>query len=463
MKIILALKTVNYKLWFAILITKFIPTIYKTIRIYFLGDLPKDNGINIASQLEWVNLIYEIVQEALILPLFFLLGQSLNDIYELANKVRTGLLITFIFYLVVSVVVIIFAKSLVKLMAQSIDLIDQTVVYIRLETVATLFLTLWQFMTCVLVTIEKDNYMYIVLAIQMVLSVLLDTFLVSNLSCSANIGVNGIAITNIVVNVIIIIAAIILLKRENIWLFEKVKWKFAWLKEWFKVGIYSGIESLLRNLSFMIMVIRMVNVVKEQGNYWIANNFIWSWMLVPANSLGDLVKKEIGESKNNIRKKTFGYLMLNCIFTLLWIVSIPTWKPFLKIAMNVNEYQTVYNIVLIETFFYITFLFNSFIIDSTFYGLGKTNYMLIQSICIDVVYYGIMFILYKTNVFKPTLKKIALMFGCGMLLDAIPAALLYTKILKDESIKIDFNLLQEENSFEENYSDSKYSYENSDE
>ena len=56
MKIIRALRTVNYRLWFAIFTTMLLPTVYQTVRIFFLGDMPSDSGINIASQLQWVNL-----------------------------------------------------------------------------------------------------------------------------------------------------------------------------------------------------------------------------------------------------------------------------------------------------------------------------------------------------------------------------------------------------------------------
>lgn len=94
MRIISALKTINYRLWFAILAAMLLPTVYQTVRIFFLGDMPSDGGVNIASQLQWVNLFYEVVQEALILPLFFLLGKSMEDKNEFANKVRTGLIVT---------------------------------------------------------------------------------------------------------------------------------------------------------------------------------------------------------------------------------------------------------------------------------------------------------------------------------------------------------------------------------
>ena len=55
MRIISALKTINYRLWFAILATMLLPTVYQTVRIFFLGDMPSDGGVNIASQLQWVN------------------------------------------------------------------------------------------------------------------------------------------------------------------------------------------------------------------------------------------------------------------------------------------------------------------------------------------------------------------------------------------------------------------------
>lgn len=441
MRVIRALKTVNYKMWLAILATMLLPTMYQTVRFFFLGDMPSDSGINIASQLQWVNLFYEVIQEALILPLFFILGKSLTNKEEFENKVKTGLIVTAGVYLLVSIVIIACARPLVLVMAQEDALIDATVTYVRLETIAALFSTLWRFMSLVLITMKKDKYLYSILGIQMSLSIVFDTFLISNLGCSAKLGVNGIAISNMIVNALLIIVSILLLMREKINLFEKTKWDFGWLREWFQVGKYSGLESFLRNFAFMVMVVRMTNIVAEQGNYWLANGFIWNWLLLPGLALADLVKKEVGENKDNIQTKTFGYLVLVALFACAWVCSIPLWKPFLQYVMNIKEYDIVYKIVLIETGFYITFLFNSCIFDSTFYGLGKTNYMLIQSICIDGFYYGMMFILYLTGVFKPTLLGIALMFGIGMTLDFVPTMILYIRMLKKEQIQIDFKLI----------------------
>jgi len=49
------------------------------------------------------------------------------------------------------------------------------------------------------------------------------------------------------------------------------------------------------------------------------------------------------------------------------------------------------------------------VFDSTFYGLGKTNYMLFKSIIINCVYYGAAFALYLAKIWVPTLTGIALL------------------------------------------------------
>lgn len=437
-RIIDALKTVNYKLWIAILSLMLLPSIYLTVRIYFLGQMPNEWGVNIASQLQYVNLFYEVIQEALILPLFFIMGKVIHDRIEFQNRTKSGLVVTALIYFFASLIIFIFARQIVVFMAQDQSLVSSTVDYIRLETFAALFSTLARFIMLVLILMKKDKLMYIILGFQMVTTIIFDTFLVSSLPISLNLGVNGIAITNIFVNVMMLAIAFILLRREGINIFTKEKMRFDWLKDWFRVGKYSGLESLLRNLAFSLMIVRMVNLVSEQGNYWIANNFIWSWLLLPGLALADLVKQEISANIDNIRTKTFGYIMLTTIFALLWLLSIPLWKPFLQYVLNVSEYETVFNIVLIQTGFYLTFLFNSCIFDSTFYGRGKTNYMLIQSIIIDGVYYGTMFILYLSGVFVPTLLGISLMFGIGMTLDFVPTMIIYIYMLKKENIKIQF-------------------------
>lgn len=77
-KLKLSLKKINYKLFFSLLLMGLCPTIYTTIRVFWLGDLPGEWAYSIAGQLSWVNLFYEIINEAIILPLFYFIGNVVN-------------------------------------------------------------------------------------------------------------------------------------------------------------------------------------------------------------------------------------------------------------------------------------------------------------------------------------------------------------------------------------------------
>jgi len=429
-----SLKTIDYKLFGTLLIMGLLPTIYTTVRIFFLGDMPSDWGFNIASQLSWVNLVYEILQEGIMLPLFYLIGKSLINKEELSNKIITGLIVTFIIYTSISLIIIFFAEPIILFMSQKSDLVSRTATYIRIETIASIISTLAQFSILVIITLKKEKILYLILFIQMVTTIVLDTFLVSSLPFSLKIGVNGIAITNIIVNVMLLFIAILSLNKYGC--FVKSKLSFSWMKEWIKVGGYSGIESLVRNIAFMLMVVRMVNVVGEQETFWVANNFIWGWLLLPILQLGQLIKRDCGEFGNSvIKEKTLGYFGVTFSIVVLWIITIPFWEPFIKNVMNIQNVHEIYQIAIISLIFYILFAFNN-VIDSIFYGIGKTSYMLFQSIVINAVYYGALYILYVTGIYKPTLELIALMFAGGIAFDSILTYFMFAWMLKKRSIKI---------------------------
>lgn len=76
------------------------------------------------------------------------------------------------------------------------------------------------------------------------------------------------------------------------------------------------------------------------------------------------------------------------------------------------------------------------VFDSIFYGLGKTNYMLFESVVTNTVYYGIAFTLYVTGIWVPTLTGIALLFGIGNAFDSVVSLAAYAFLLKKEKINI---------------------------
>ena len=434
-KLKLSLSNINYKLYFALLVLGFAPTIYTTVRIYFLGSLPGEYSFSIAGQLSWVNLLYEIINEAIILPLFYFIGKVATDKKEFTNRAKTGMLISLGIYLVLSAVVICFAKPLLSLMATDVSILDASAEYIRIESVANIFLILTQFALVALVTVNKSKYLYVLTFARLLLSLVCDTFLVSSLPVSLTLGVNGIAYSNIIVNVLLLLVSLVLLSKENIDVFSKSRLKFSWVKEFVKVGSISGFESLVRNVAYMVMISRMVNEVGEQGVYWVANNFIWGWLLLPVLQLGEFIKQEVATDKDNIRKNTLGYFGITAIISVLWFVSVPFWKPFMANVLQFDDVNKLFELVLVLVGFYVLFAFQN-VFDSIFYGLGKTKYMLFESVVTNTVYYGTAFVLYLTGLWTPSLIGIALLFGIGNAFDSLVSLGAFAFLLKKEKIKI---------------------------
>jgi len=433
-----SLKQINMKMFVSLLLFGLIPTLYTTFRIFLIGTLPGDGGFSIASQLQWVGLLYEILQEALILPLFFFIGAVITNREELTNRVKTGLLFTFAIYLVLSTTIFIFAKPLVTFMAQDQTLINETVSYIRLETIAMIFKTLFKYIMVVIVTLRKDVNVYLVLLFQLILIVILDVFFVSTLNISLNLGVNGIAVSNIISNVILLLISFYILYRNDINLFKRSRLNFTWIKDLFKKGGISGLESFVRNIAFMLMIVRIVNVVGKQGVFWIANSFIWGWILLPILQLGELIKADVSDGGNKtIERNNKAYFILTTIIIVIWFITMPLYEPFMNKVLKIADYKEVYDVIKVSILFYVMFAYNN-IIDSYFYGLGKTSYMLFQSLVINIFFYGTMFILHKTGVFEPTLIKLALMFAGGIALDSIVTMIMFKWYAKKE--ELNFNI-----------------------
>lgn len=434
-KVIKSFKNLNHKLFIALLVMGLVPTIYTTLRVFWLGNLSGDWSYSIAGQLSRINLIYEVINEAIILPLFYFVGKVLDNKKELTNRMKTGLLITLGIYIVLSIFIMTCTNPLLKLMATDPSIIEASATYIRIEAIANVFGILSQFALVGLVTLGKDKLVYVLTGVKLILCVVLDLFLVSSLSCSANLGVNGIGVSNIIVNVLIFGTTLVLLAKNGVNVINKEKMDFKWAKEFVKIGGISGLESFVRNLAYMVMIARMVNVVNEQGTYWVANNFIWGWMLLPITQLGELIKQEVSTDKDALKNNSLGYFAITGLTVIARCALIPAYKPFMQYVLNYGDVDKLFELVMVLFGFYILYAIQN-VCDNTFYGLGKTHYMLFESVVTNSIYYGTAFILYLTGAWKPTLIGIALLFGIGNAFDSVVSLGAYWFLLKKHKINI---------------------------
>lgn len=434
-KNILSSCKINYKIYFLLLLQGFITTIYGTLRIYFLGTIPNTYIYSIGAQLVWVGLLYEIIEEGIILPLYHFTGEEKLNSKELENRITTGLITFGGIYFILFILMLLGTKPLLSVLSANNEIIDVASKYIKLESFAYIFSILSSTLLTGLITRANKFSLFNFIILKAILIILFDLIFVSNYSFSFKFGIIGVPYTNILINFLMVIFAIYLFTKDNIHILRKRKLSFKWLKKLRYIGGISSIESLVRNLAYIVMIGKMVNSVNEQGTYWIANSFIWGWLLLPVLSLGELIKKETSENTLAIKENNIGYLILTSIICFVWIVTIPFWKTFFSTALNYPDVDKVYNLVILLLPFYIFFAFQN-IFDAVFYGVGKTNYMLFESVVTNIIYYGTAYILYINKLWIPSLEKIALLFGWGIIFDSIVSLLAYIWFRKKYQLKI---------------------------
>ena len=182
------------------------------------------------------------------------------------------------------------------------------------------------------------------------------------------------------------------------------------LKDWGRVGLFAGGQQFLDNIIYALMICRMVNAVAESGNYWVSNNFIWGWLLIPVTCLVEIIRKDAGADGYNLRQKNY-YSIITFVL-LAWFALIPTYQWFFGTVEGIENPVRIFEIVVKNLGFYVAYAYSQ-VPDAIFVGMGKTKYNAVNSLICNIVYYGIWFILYKTGVVVMSMDMIIVMFGCG--------------------------------------------------
>jgi len=253
-----------------------------------------------------------------------------------------------------------------------------------------------------------------------------DSLFYGGYSFSLNLGVLGVAWSDLIASFGLLITALILIRSIAL---EKVRnWiSFFTLKDWkvyLRVGGWSGLDSLVRNFAYFFMIVRLLNLIGENtiGGYYLAMHIFWSFLLVPILALSESAKVLIANHSADIsRVRTLWYssLAIGGIIVLLWLILLPFWGSF---AAFLNSNSEVVNIsgkamtLLIVP--YILLALN-LVTDSIFYGGGKTKYMAYQAIITNGTVYVVAFLAYLTSFWTPTLTSILVIFGIGILVDSI--------------------------------------------
>lgn len=398
------LKTFDWKVFIALCLLALVPAIYQTVITKLITSNVDITNLDIIGQMEWYDLIDETLRAFLIVPMYSILSKVYKKDYFNKIVFKFGIIV-FTLYSIFSLITLFYGIHLISFMNPSEIDINATYKYLSIETIAFMIGIIFSYISVVLLVIGKARYMYIILIVKILLSLLSDIVLIPSL------GINGIAISNVISNSIVAIVGIILLVYEKTISTSRFnKEDLVYIKDWIKTGLFAGGQQFLDNIIYSLMIVRMVNAVSESGNYWVSNNFIWGWLLIPISSLIEVIRKDAGINGYNLKQRNYYFITL--IVILLWFALIPTYKWFFNSVEGIENYNRIFEIVLLNLGFYVAYAFSQ-IPDAIFVGLGKTKYIAINSLICNIGYYGIWFILYISSTITMNMNMIIIMFGCG--------------------------------------------------
>ena len=119
----------DWRLYSTLVLKALLPTSYLSVQLHLLGELPSTSGVIIASQVVWLSLMFKVLQDLFIMPLYFILGNTITDQNETRNKLKTGLAIIVAVFALTTGTLFLAAPSLVKAMAQSPNLVKSICIF----------------------------------------------------------------------------------------------------------------------------------------------------------------------------------------------------------------------------------------------------------------------------------------------------------------------------------------------
>lgn len=412
------LKTSTY---FSLITLGLVTFIYSIIRTRLISNIPDTNALSIAGHIEWFDLFNEVLQTALIFPLYYIFNKRKDEFKSVIGKT---FIISNSIYILFSILILIYCRIIVSNMTDK-NILEVTT-YLNLETIAFIINNFINFFMVILIFINKAKYFYLSCLLKTVFIIIGDLYLIPKFQ------VNGVAFSNILVNLLILIFCLFVLYKED--LFPKFSLNFdkALIKDYFYGGSFIGLQIILDNLIYVLIVGKMITTVNEQGNYWVANNVIWGLLLIPIMSLGDIIKKEANTLTNYKIKYFSKVVVINFILFLIYLIFS---DAFLEKVMQLKDYTLITSIIKVSTIFYLFYMV-SLVVDNIFIAQNQSKYLFYISVIVNLIYYPIIYYLVKINFFITNINFICYMFGIGMFIHMLLSFIFLYSTIKSKKIII---------------------------
>ena len=418
----------DWRLYAFILLFLGLPSVYNLYRVRLVGtEIPDAGGLAIISQWQFVGLAVEVFQEASVLAIFFFLGTQIRrDASIQIDRAKSVLTFIFLASLLFSMGLFIFRSQFIALIGTAPDIEEQTRAYLGISIFSIPFTLLAAAIVVLFEALGLRRQVFVMAAANILLRFGFDSLFFGGYGFSLDAGILGVGWATLWASVgLLLLGLALFIQAKDVRLraFQSLP-SFADLREYLRVGLGSGADSLVRNIAYFFMIIRLVNTIgaTEIGGYYVAIQILWSFMLVPVLALSDTVKALVANAAGDgprIRQLWHAAMLITAALMLVWLAAVPAFPAFAGVFTDDPETRqwavTAFGILFVP---YVLFSFNT-VMDGVFYGTGQTKYLAYQSVITNGTVYLAAFLLYWTGAWAPTFQDVMALFALGILADSI--------------------------------------------
>ncbi len=427
-------------LFASILFYMIVPAIYKSYSIYLIGKTPPDlNNLAIAAQWQFVEIIFEVIQEGLVLPLFFYVGSMIHKRKAIiAQKITTSIGGLIVGLLPFIALFLCFISEFVQWIDTPAEIVTTTQRYLTLK-VWTLWFSIANLgLVVILEALKKKGVLITLTLLKLTLSIGFDALFFGGYAFSYDFGIEGLALANLCMETLTFLIVVYILMQQfdiKIQHFFKIPPRQE-LRLFGRVSLGISLKSLISNLAYLFLIIKFINALgtNEIGGYYLTMHLYWHFYLVPVLAIVETTRALIA---HHINTSTDLWKVLKQSLTLLSGVLV-VWCLSLLCLNDIIPFFTQ-DTAIIETartsllWLFIPYILMSLnmTIDSLFYGTGKTQYLTYQAIIVNGTVYLGAYISYLLGFWTPTFIGVLVLFGLGIVLDSVVTVWYARRVLKE--------------------------------
>lgn len=294
------------KFMFPILGALILQSMYGAVDLVVIGKFGTTAGLSGVSTGSGVMSLMIFTLAALTTGITVLIGQYIGEknSEKLGTLIGNAVLFYFVLAVIMTMVIIIFARPFAILMQAPEEALDLTVLYIRICGAGFIFIVFYNFISSIFRGLGDSNLPLIFVAIACVTNIIGDLLLVAGL----HMDVAGVAIATVAAQAVSVILSLIIIRKKSLPFSLKLSdlRPTKEIAKFLKVGTPLALQELLTNITFLA-ILAFINRLglEASSGYGVAQKIQSFMMLLPSallQSMAPFVAQNYGAGKERRAK-----------------------------------------------------------------------------------------------------------------------------------------------------------------